>query len=179
MNYSTRGLGTILDIVAYTVKAMKEIGSLPGDIEEYLIDIAKENNLSIIAESKEQLERCNEIASTDLKQESDWFEDTWRDHYYSSIWEDEDIQNYGASRYWDDDGRYDDPAEDTHLKHYWDDDNAVDDVETDEEREAYEGFSSCKKTYWDCTDDDDDFWKIHDSLDTKKDQSYDPWNDDF
>ena len=26
MNYSTRGLGTILDIVAYTVKAMKEIG---------------------------------------------------------------------------------------------------------------------------------------------------------
>ena len=61
---------------------------------------------------------------------------------------------------WDEDDSYS-----ARNKQFWEDDNAVDDIETEDELEAYEGFSSCKRRYWDCTDSEE------------LDGSYDPWDD--
>ena len=142
--YSTEGFENVFDLMAYTVKAMKDTGRMIGDIEDYVSDSIKNCNLHIIALSKDMLDGCNEILKTNTDDFD--FDTTWRDHYYSSLW--------------DDDGRYENDM--------WDDDkddNAVDDIETEDELEAYEGFSSCKRHYWDCTDSEE------------LDGSYDPWDD--
>ena len=175
--YSIRGLETVFDVMAYTVKAMNKSGLMPCDIEDYIAEAVKDNDLHIIETSKDRLELCNELLH-DSRTNKDWYEDSWRDHYYSSLWNNSNSDYHNC---WDDDGRYDEDDEDirsylTYNNHdYWDDDNVIDDVESIEENEAYEGFSSCKNHYWDCTDDDDYFDKMLSEDDLEP--SYDPFND--
>lgn len=182
--YSIRGLETVFDVMAYTVRAMDKSGLMPGDIEDYIAEAVKDSNFHIIEVSKDRLEMCNELLH-DSQSNEDWFEDTWRDHYYSSLWNDSD--SIDCHNRWDDDGRYDEIKDECwcdeddedirnyfvgNSKHdYWDDDNVIDDVESIGEKEAYEGFSSCKNHYWDCTDDDcfDDDKRIYGEI------MYDPW----
>lgn len=137
--YSIHGLSTVFDVMAYTVAAMKQAGFMPGEIEDYVHDAVKDNcNLTLIEISKERLEECNKTTIVD-----NGFEDTWRDHYYSSLWDDsEDTYDYMIGN------------KKTH--NIWDDDNVFNDLKSDDE-EAYEGFSSCKNYRWDSTDDD---WDI-------------------
>lgn len=177
--YSIQGLETVFDVMAYTVTAMKESGFMPGEIEDYLHTALSENyNLHIINTSKEQLAECNKLCKSNNKWD---YEDTWRDHYYSSMW--------------DDDGRYCDEYDDQDSYSYdsfdyltgkskqhniWDDDNVFNDLK---DEEAYEGFNTCKNYRWDCSDNDD--WKVgskFDYYDEMKRQddlepSYDPFND--
>ncbi len=185
MRYSINGISSVFDLMAYTIAAMKEVGYGECDIDDYIDESVKTNNLAIIELSKEKLDDCNTVANQVSPNNNEWFEDTWRDHYYSSLW--------------DDDGRYDHKFEDeddeldtydylTGKKkhHIWDDDNVVDDVESADEKEAYEGFSSCKNHYWDSSEDDDldNPFAIHDYYDEMKhefdpsyDLCYDPWAD--
>lgn len=183
--YSIQGLDTVFDVMAYTVAAMKQSGFMPGEIEDYIYDAVKDNcNLICIEVSKEHLEECNKSFEVEIEPERDWFEDTWRDHYYSSLWDD-DGERYSKSKWDDDDDDYLTGNKKSH--NIWDDDNVFNDLKDDDE-EAYEGFSSCKNHRWDCTvDDDDDFddWKLRskfDYFDEMKSEddlepSYDPFND--
>jgi len=110
--YTIKDLTTIMDIVSYTVSAMRESAYIDSDIDDYIDKISSENNYSIIQISKEILNDCNSIENYDS---SDYFEDTWRDSYYSSLW--------------------DDSIEDTFTNnkaHFYDDNEDV-----------YEGFNSC------------------------------------
>lgn len=185
--YSICGIENVFDLMAYTVAAMREVGYEDCDIEDYINESLKEDsNYGIIEFSKEKLEDCNRLARESSADGAEWFEDTWRDHYYSSLW--------------DDDGRYkeedDDNTEDTYdyltggkkSHNIWDDDNVIDDIETDDEKEAYEGFSSCKNHYWDCSEDDDyddSNWKIkgyyecmRKEFDPSYDVEFDPWTEE-
>lgn len=180
--YSTEGFENVFDLMAYTVKAMKDVGRMIGDIEDYVSDSIKNCNLHIIALSKDMLDGCNEILKTNTDDFD--FDTTWRDHYYSSLWDewdddkDDSCSSTNHKYYWDDDGRYEndvwdeDDSYSARNKQFWEDDNAVDDVETEDELEAYEGFSSCKRRYWDCTDSEelDDLYDKHGVM-------YDPWDD--
>lgn len=135
MYYSIKGLSSIFDVVAYTVNAMKKVGFIIGDIEEYLHEVASaSHNLHIIELSKDKLKECNASnVEIEIAPHRDLFEDTWRDKYYSSLWDD-----------------YDECVTNKYKKNIWDDDNVIDDIENNEE--AYEGFSSCKTHYWDPND---------------------------
>ena len=179
--YSIIGLETVFDVMAYTVKAMDDSGFMPGEIEDYITEAIKDNNFNLIEISKDYLEKCNEVVSANNHCE---FEDTWRDHYYSSLWGD-DLDS--DCNQWDDDGRYDFVSNNNHRHYYWEDDNVIDGIDSD--KEAYEGFSSCKNHYWDSSEEDDyeddSNWKIkgyYDSMrkefDPSYDLEYDPWKDD-
>jgi len=152
MYYSIRGLSSIFDVVAYTVKAMKKVGFIIGDIEEYLHEVASaSHNLHIIELSKDKLKECNSSnVEIEVTPHRDWFEDTWKDKYYSSLWDD-----------------YDECVTNKYKKNIWDDDNVIDDIEND--AEAYEGFSSCKNYYFDSND--IDYHSFDETV-------YDPWYED-
>jgi len=154
--YSTKGIETVFDLMAYTVKAMKESGYRICDIEDYVSDAIKDNSFNTVVVSKDRLEGCNEILNTNLKHSDEWFDNTWRDSYYASLWDDTDFDPYTDNpnkyKYIDNRRRYYWEDEDTDFKFSWED--------NEDEREAYEGFSSCKNHYWDCTEED----------------SYDPWS---
>lgn len=135
--YSINDIENVFDLVAYTVSAMKEVGYSDGEINDYLESTIKSNNnFNIVLLSKDRLNDCN-LLFNKVDPTYNWFEDTWRDNYYSSLW--------------DDDGRYDEDVNDylasRNSYNIWDDDNAV---------EAYEGFDSCANRYWDCNDSTDD-----------------------
>lgn len=162
--YSIHGLNTVFDVMAYTVKAMRESGYMPGEIEDYIYDAVKDNcNYNLIEISKDQLSECNKLSKNSF--DDDWFNDSWRDSYYAS--------------YWDDDGeRYNEDDDDKDIRNY---------LIGDSDEEAYEGFSSCNNHVWDCTSSDDkedyyDDWKIKDYYDNMRSEddlepSYDPFND--
>jgi len=174
--YSINGLQTVFDVLAYTVSAMKESGYVQGEIEDYIYDAVKDNcNLICIEVSKEKLEDCNNVCRqvNGHSCNNDWFEDTWRDHYYSSLWDDDG--RYNKSSFDDDEDTYD-FLTGKEKSHMWDDDNVIDDIESKDE-EAYEGFSSCKNYLWDCTD--DKMLDYYDSMkrDDNGEPSYDPLND--
>lgn len=171
--YSIKGMQTVFDVMAYTVSAMKQSGVMPGEIEDYIADAVKGCNLHIIQASKDRIEDCNELLRAKEPDAADWFEDTWREHYYSSLWDDdgerykcdeddEDVCSYLTGR---------------HRKYYWDDDNVIDDIKSDEE--AYEGFDSCKNYYWNSNDDneyDDSNWELKGHhIEFEPELSYDPW----
>ena len=135
--YSINDIENIFDLVAYTASAMKEVGYSDGEINDYLESTIKSNNnFNTVLLSKDRLNDCN-LLSNKIDPNYNWFEDTWRDSYYSSLW--------------DDDGRYDEDVNEyltsRNSHNIWDDDNAV---------EAYEGFNSCTNHYWDCNDSMDD-----------------------
>ena len=171
--YSIIGLETVFDVMAYTVKAMDDSGFMPGEIEDYITEAIKDNNFNLIEISKEYLEKCNEVVSANSHCE---FEDTWRDHYYSSLWEDDLDSNCNQ---WDDDGRYDDDF--LNGNKHWDNGNIIDDVQTvEEEKEAYEGFSTCKNYYWDSSEDEngidaEDLATAEEFKPSYDDIVYDPW----
>lgn len=169
--YNIDGLDSVLDVMAYTVKAMKEVGYDSTDIDDYIVDAIKQSNYRLLAISADKLEECNSLLrkpyAKDLDYTYNWDdeEDTWRNSYYSSLW--------------DDDGRYDDDFLNGYK--YWHDGNVVDDVQTlDEEKEAYEGFSTCKNYYWDSSEDEngidaEDLATAEEFKPSYDDIVYDPW----
>jgi hypothetical protein len=180
MLYNIDDIENVFDLIVYTIKSMKEVGYNETDIDDYIEESVKNNNYYIVELSKERLNDCNILARDANKcSNDDWFEDTWRDHYYASMW--------------DDDGRYND--EDLYdcvtrkdKRNIWDDDNVIDDIETEDEKEAYEGFSSCKNHYWDSSEEDDEeefsnhindyYDNMNREFDPSCDLCYDPWTDD-
>lgn len=183
--YSIHGLTTVFDVMAYTVKAMKEVGYIDGDIEDYIRNAIKDKcNYSLLEISKSQLEECNRLNCNNSSDINDkWFDDTWQDYYYSSLWDDDGERYKHNSDYSDDDEDTYNYLTSTHRHNIWDEDNVIDDIESSDE-EAYEGFSSCKNHTWDCTADDDYFddGRIVDYYDNMKredglEPSYDPFND--
>lgn len=180
MLYNIDDIENVFDLIVYTIKSMKEVGYNETDIDDYIEESIKNNNYYIVELSKERLNDCN-ILARDINECSndDWFEDTWRDHYYASMWDDD-------GRYNDDEDLYDCVTR-KDKKNICDDDNVIDDVETEDEKEAYEGFSSCKNHYWDSSEDGEEEFSNHinDYYDNMKrefdpsyDLCYDPWTDD-
>ena len=171
MLYSIDGIENILDLMAYTVSAMKEVGYSNCDVDDYIEEAIKSNSYDMIVLSKEKLNDCN-ILSNEVSSHNDLFEDTWCNHYCSS--------------FWDDDGRYnrDDEDEIDTYDYMTGCKKNNNDTETADE-EAYEGFSSCNSYYWDSSEDDyedESDLKIrnyYDSMIEEYDHSYDehcgPW----
>ena len=59
MLYSIDGIENILDLIAYTVSAMKEVGYSNCDVDDYIEEAIKSNNYDIIILSKEKLNDCD------------------------------------------------------------------------------------------------------------------------
>jgi hypothetical protein len=159
--YSIKGIDSIFDLMAYTIDAMHEAGIEEIDVDDYISSSLKENNYNIVELSKDYLEECNSKSNKRFEDNDDWFEDTWRDHYYSSLYEDEDDCEIEFE---------------PEVGSYWDRENG-------EDEEAYEGFESCDKRYWDSSSYDDDTadeeWKLKGYtgyLDFEE-PTYDPFND--
>ena len=182
MLYNIDGIENIFDVIAYTVSSMKEVGYGDCDVDDYIEEAVKSNNYDIIALSKEKLNDCNILTNEVSSCHNDWFEDTWCNNYCSS--------------FWDDDGRYSKDDEDKIDSYDYitgckktSDDNVIDDIETDDETEAYEGFSSCNNHYWNSSEDDeydDDsnlnirnyYDSMREEFDPSYDEHYDPWPDE-
>ena len=178
MLYSIDGIENILDLIAYTVSAMKEVGYGDCDVDDYIEEAIKSNSYDTIILSKEKLNDCNILSNEVRPSNNDLFEDTWCNHYCSS--------------FWDDDGRYSKDDEDEIDSYDYitgckktSDNNVIDDIETDE-AEAYEGFSSCNNHYWDSSEEDEyednscqNIRNYYDSMREEFDPSYDehcdPW----
>lgn len=140
--YSIKGIDSIFDLMAYTINAMRESGMDEIDVDDYIHASLKESNYNIIEISKGYLGECN--SKTKNSCDDDWFEDTWRDHYYSSLYEDEDDCEIEFE---------------PEAGSYWDRENG-------EDEEAYEGFSSCDSHFWDSSSyDDDSAWELKGSKD--------------
>ena len=119
----------VFEVLCYTVKALKESG-MEAEITDYLIEAIGDSNYNLLQVSNNYLSKCfSATHSHDV--------DYWR--------------------YFDDDKyaeEYCDCADDLYDcvhsgKYYW-----SDDLNYDDEEEMYEGFSTCKKTYWDSVIDD-------------------------
>ncbi len=153
----------MFDVMVYTIAAMKE-SDLSDEIDDYISDAISESNWHLIEASNERLEDCNKAIKTNKQ---DWYEDSWRDHYYSNLWnESSDLDSLPNEEY----DLYDCVTSPGIRRYYWEDE-AIDE-------DAYEGFESCKNHYWDCSeeDDDDSNWKIkgyYDSMMHEFDPSYD------
>lgn len=136
-----------LDVMLYTVNAMKETGYESADIEEYISEAIREDNYNLILVSKDILTKCNNI----IKRSSQSFDSTWRDYYYadqlSNDWDDDfnqDIYGDRPSYYLEDDISEDEYEFDGfQYDKYWDSTYVDDDDE-----DAYEGFSCCKTPYY-------------------------------
>ena len=153
--YSLNKIESVFDAIAYTVKAMKESDFPDADIDAYISEILPEPNYTILSISDEKLEECNR-----LTQGSDDFDDTWRDSYYASLMEDYDTN--------------DDEPDDSDVFAYLMQKNGI---WKDSDKEAYEGFDSCKSKYWDSSDDEASYWKSDHICDSKYEEpSYDPWD---
>ena len=179
MLYSIDGIENVLDLMAYTVSAMKEVGYGDCDVDDYIEEAVKSNNsYDAIVLSKEKINDCN-ILLNEVRpsNNNDWFEDTWSNNYCSS--------------FWDDDGRYskDDEDEIDTYDYMTGCKKTNNDIETDDEAEAYEGFSSCNNHYWDSSEDDeydDDsnlnirnyYDSMREEFDPSYDEHYDPWSDE-
>lgn len=167
MLYSIDGIENVLDLMAYTVYAMKEVGYGDCDVDDYIEEAIKSNSYDMIVLSKEKLNDCNILSNEVIPCNNDWFEDTLCNHYCSS--------------FWDDDGRYnrDDEDEIDAYDYMAGCKKTNNDVETADEAEAYEGFSSCNNHYWNSSEDDyedDSGLKIknyYDSMREEFDPSYD------
>ena len=160
--YSLKGLESIFDVLVYTSKAMEESGFSKEEIDQYICEILPENNYAILEISSDYLNQCNSIHNS-LHNNS--FEDTWRDSYYASLMNDYDLEDNSEADL------------DSDVYSYLTSKNEV--WFDDPDEEAYEGFSSCKNTYWNNRDDETDYWKdthshVCDSL--NEEQLYDPWN---
>lgn len=131
--YSIQGLENVFDVMAYTISALRDSGFSESDIESYISDAFKDgNNLGVITVSKEWLNECNKMHSSELR-------DSELEDYYTSFWDTSDEDSYEE----DEEDSYDYLMR-SQKKEAWEYDNAIDDLEPDEE-EVYEGFSSCKK----------------------------------
>lgn len=139
--YTIKSLDTIMDIVSYTVSAMRESAYIDSEIDDYIEKVSSENNYFIIQISKEIINDCNSIESYDS---SGHFEDTWQDSYYSSLldddlddtYEDDKVHFYNEEDTW----------RDSYYSSLWDDfDNTYTDnkVKLYDDEDVYEGFNSC------------------------------------
>lgn len=161
--YSIQGLENVFDVMVYTASALKEVGYSESEIEDYISSaLSEDHNLGIIRVSKEWLDECNSICSAN--------KDTWRDHYYSQLWDDKD----------DDNGDYIDGYT---IRNYYD--NMRSEYELKSDEEAYEGFSSCTNYYWSSSEDDDDLcgYTVKDYYDNMRSEyevesSYESFNED-
>lgn len=183
MLYNIDGIENVFDLMAYTVSSMKEVGYSDCDVDDYIEEAVKSNSYDLIVLSKEKLNDCNILSNEVSSCRNDWFEDTWCNHYCSSFWDDD-------GRYSKDDENEIDSYDYTTGCKKTSDDNVIDDIETDNEIEAYEGFSSCNNHYWDSSEndeyeDDDSELKIRNYYDSMReefdpsyDEHYDPRSDE-
>ena len=127
-----------LDVLSYTVSAMKECGYSSSEIEDYIAEAISSNNYNLINISIEELNECNKVCRKidDIQLENNY----WKEYYYCN--NEDDLDSY-------DDCCYERPY------HIWENDNAVDDIETEDELEAYEGFDCCKNHQYSWSDDSD------------------------
>lgn len=77
--YGTKDFKTIFDLIKFTVDTMRNSGYNEDEVEAYLSGAVKENNYNAIALSEEYLEECSHLCNN-------YTEDSWRDSYYSSIY---------------------------------------------------------------------------------------------
>lgn len=122
---------TLFDAMVYTVRAMKDNSFDSRDIENYVSDALDGDNFHLLEVTEQTLEDCN-------GPEKD-YEDTWRDSYYSSYWDDDYCNDNEHDRYDD----------------FWTVNNALENInkiDDLDELEVYEGFSSCRNSYWDSVD---------------------------
>lgn len=118
----------VFEVLCYTVKTLKE-SDMESEITDYLIEAIADSNYKLLQVSNEYLSRC--------------FANSCKYNF--------DFSNFDSESYMSDctdctDDLYDCVYND---KYYWSNDLGCDD-----EEEMYEGFSTCKKTYWDSVIDD-------------------------
>lgn len=120
----------VFEVLCYTVKALKE-SEMESEIADYLIEAIADSNYNLLQVSNNYLSRC--------------FADTHSYNHSVDYWSYFDDESYTA----DCDDCADDLYDCVHSnEYYWSDDLNCDD------EEMYEGFSTCKKTYWDSVIDD-------------------------
>jgi hypothetical protein len=118
----------VFEVLCYTVKALKE-ADMESEIADYLIEAISDSNYNLLQVSNDYLSKC--FAAT---------------HKYGFNFSDFDSERCITDCDDCTDDLYDCVYSD---KYYWSDDLICDD-----EEEMYEGFSTCKKTYWDSVIDD-------------------------
>ena len=133
---TTQQFNNTLDVLSYTVSAMKECGYSSSEIEDYIAEAISSNNYNLINISIDELNKCNKVCRKidNIQLENDY----WKEYYYCN--NEDDLDSY-------DDYYYERPY------HIWEKDNAVDDIETEDELEAYEGFDCCKNHQYNWSDD--------------------------
>lgn len=139
-----------LDVLIYTVNAMKECDYSSNEIEDYLYDATSDGNYHLVNSSLDTLNECNKVyRKLDDINDNDY----WKEYYYCNDLDDDiDCCDYEG-----------------HPFHIWEVDNVVDDVETEDELEAYEGFNCCKNHQYICDLEDDSFDEdIFNYMSTKK-----------
>lgn len=94
--FDISNLKTIFDIVKFTVDTMRDSCYTEDEIKRYLSDSVKENSYNIIELSKGYLEECDNL----LNKDSSNLDDSWRDCYYSSIYND-DIKLNGDEEFYE------------------------------------------------------------------------------
>lgn len=125
---------TVFDAMLYTVEAMKDSGFTSKDIENYVQEALEGNDIHLLEVTDNMLDDCNSL----VKDCCD-YEDTWRDSYYSSFWDDDFVKDNENN----DENNYDSCSD------YWTVNNALEDINNMDDVEMYEGFSSCGNHYWD------------------------------
>lgn len=94
--FDISNLKTIFDVVKFTVDTMRDSYYTEDEIKEYISDSVKENSYNIIELSKGYLEECDNL----LNKDSSNLDDSWRDCYYSSIYND-DIKLNGDEEFYE------------------------------------------------------------------------------
>ena len=149
MYTSIDNFSSVFDAVAYTLNKMKDCGYTDDECIDFISLISEEDPCSALDMCENQLDECEKISFG-----VDEVDSTWHDSYYTSLMDDYDI----------------DDVEDCDLYNSILHRNGLD-------KEAYEGFSSCKDTYWDDKDDESNYWDVSNSRESRHEEKlYDPWD---
>lgn len=148
-NIEAQEFDNTFDVMLYTISAMKEAGYENSEIDDYIAEAIRGNNYDLVVLSSDKISECNDVLRSNRDTD---FEDSWRDYYYNS----EDSYD------WDDD--FDLSLHSNRRHYYWEDDLVDDRVdeyegfscdkpwnstyEDDEDDDAYEGYSTCGRPYY-------------------------------
>lgn len=146
---SIDNFSSVFDAVAYTLNKMKDSGYSDDECTDFISLLSVEDQCSALDMCENQLEECAKLSYRVGDIDS-----TWHDSYYTSLMDDYDI----------------DDVEDCDLYNSILRRNGLD-------KEAYEGFSSCKDTYWDDKDDESTYWDVDHVCDSiHEEKLYNPWD---
>ena len=131
-----------IDVLAYTLSAMKDSGFMPADIDDFLNNAIGKGNFNLLIKSKEMIEECNKV----VKLNTPTYSNNWRDYYYGKG--EDELLGYFDDEYEDDNDVI--PVDCCQFElapneSYVDDD------------EAYEGFDSCTNHFYNAYEDDEDY----------------------